>query len=463
MSKKILHLFCRSGSSGMNSLRSSGKAADLLWAVCLLFLLTVACSGQPVAEYKMVLVQDSSEESWEDSSQENRSGKVNGASEAGLKEPLVVELKAAKLAIERFNAETDINNLVLELEVLDLAKVEIDSTEALQSYVNQLQRSNSGGRRSQQQRSVVVGFVIGRGESSLLRGFVDLFGSKDMVLLGSWPSGLPETEGENPLLLNMAKPRYGGNKYLLQYIDQHRNLDSLYVVYDEDNRDKAGDFLARSHSTGLSNLVELEYTNGRGNYNEGRIRSLAELLGNQRVTLQNSEKNSGVVLFLDQQNANEVNRYLAKSPYRYFFDRLDFILNGNTVSPAELTDPDSPRYFVFRQLQDADSEQNYRRFEHQYEKNYHLRAGDESAYLFDKVTLLAYTVKKTVEGEEMTKISGNSLYQDLLETQFKGSTGDILFDEKGQRLVGYAAFRFTGGIFKRIGYFPAGQENFVTN
>ena len=386
--------------------------------------LFLACSGQPVTSYKLVLVQDSS----------NRPQSLG-------------ELKAAKLAIEEFNAETDINGRHLELEVLELAEVELGSATALQSYIKQLQRGAV-------KRSVsVVGFVMGRSQSVASEQFQQILSDKGWVLVGIWPDELAPSRGA--LRLSIVPPMYASNEYLLKYIVERRYWDTVYVVYDEQHRGMAEDFLFRSREVGLNNAAKLQYIKGRANYDQGTIRSLADLLRNQRFALFNEQQRKGIVLFLDQRNAEESNSYLARSPYRYLFGKFDVILNNDELELSQLDNPKSRRYFVMQQQEYQEQRQNYQKLQSQYRRIYHLSMSREVVELYDAVSLLAYTAKKTIESLGTI----GKLYQNLLQGEFKGSTGRLVFDEQGQRLANYVILQWRNELLEIVESFPLSVPN----
>ncbi|MEM9423626.1 MAG: hypothetical protein AAF975_02410 [Spirochaetota bacterium] len=413
---------------------------------CILTLLS-ACSQPTILGYKIVLIQ---------------------AAESGA----VPERKAAQSAIERFNAETKINGLPIELEVLKLETKEaflsgsaMNWEEFLGHYLDQLQRGKK-------QHFVVLGFVMGPSANTLpeSKQLQQILGTKGLLMVGFWPREFENSEGF--LRLNVSLPMYEENEYLLKYMRQERNIEGVYIVYDESYRDRAEDFLSRSQAAGLKNLAWLKYVdrdapaNFVRPYSQGSIKSLSDLLRTQKAPLQDKEQNSAVVLFLNQKNVAESNLYLARSPYRYFFDEFDVYLNGSGLLLEELSNPKTPRYFVVQAQKDDVGEQNYTQFQDWYRRNYHLSVHRELAELYDGVRLLADTAKKTIENNELDLYP--QIYHNWLQGQFEGQTGRLTFarQEKsqgksqgknpGQRLGSYVFFQWTEDSLQTLGYFSKG-------
>ena len=417
-----------------------------------------ACSKPPVGSYTMILVQDSGKRT-DNLSAEEPSAQLS-----------IGGLKAAKMALENFNAATDINNLTLNLEVLDLSLNEIDSQGALQTYVSQLQRNTPSRTATPSveghpQRSLVVGFVMQNANTEALQQFRQLVDSGDQsqVLVGTWPDGLPSSPEVGVMLLNIVKPMYEANAYLLKFAREQRELETLYVVSDNSRQAEARDFLMRARAANTAELVALQWVDGgRSNYREGSIRELSDLLRELRAKVLRSKQRSGVVLFLNQRHTEQSNRYLARSPYRYFFDRLDFILNSKTLELEALSAPNVATYFVVKQRRDEAERQALLKFRNSYQKNYHLHASREAAELFDAVSLLAYAAKKTIEASDDEKRLPALLYDELLRQQFSGVTGCLIFNADGQCLADYQVLQWEKEP-QLLGYFSAGNGGFVAD
>ena len=414
-----------------------------------------ACSKPPVGSYTMILVQDSGK----------RTGSLSA--EVPSTQLSIGGLKAAKMALENFNAVTDINNLTWKLEVLDLSLNDIDSQGALQTYVSQLQRNTASqaaapSPEGHPQRSLVIGFVMQDANTEALQRFRQLVGSggQNQVLVGTWPDGLPLSTGVGTMLLNIVKPLYEANAYLLKFAREQRKLETLYVVSDSSRQAEARDFLMRARAANTAELVALQWVDGRSNYQEGSIQDLSDLLRELRAKILRSKQRSGVVLFLNQRHTEQSNRYLARSPYRYFFDRLDFILNSKTLDLGALSAPNVATYFVVKQRRDEAERQALLKFRNSYQKNYHLYASREAAELFDAVSLLAYAAKKTIEADDDEKKLPALLYDELLRQQFSGVTGRLIFNADGQCLADYQVLQWEKEP-QSLGYFSAGNGGFV--
>ena len=402
-----------------------------LFFVCLLSL--SACAKPVISRYTIVLVQDS---------------------ETLLSSSYA---KAARLAIKQFNGKTNIQGQLLELEILDLAQEPINSKEALASYINSLEykANNQTANNNNPQRSLLIGFVAAPSQSNQsIKRFIGLI--TQQVLLGHWEQPQNQRPKDEKLkdsfVLNTATPASMANRYLKEYIEE-QGFAALYIVYDQQNRNKANNFAAVSPA--MAKAVRLRYVKTGNNYAAGRIQSVGDLLRNQRVRLQNAKANSGILLFLSQQNAAEVNRYLVRSVYRNLFGKIDFILNGEGLSVSALPPADSPRYFVFRQFEEADRQQKYADFRYQYEKNYQLKAERELAQLFDEILLLAYSAKQTIEDPDFEETLVPSLYETLLQNRFAGVNGKILFDANGERMAVYQLLQRRNGRLEVRNYFPA--------
>ncbi len=429
-----------------------------------LALLLSACSRSPLRSYKLILVLDST------------------AAQYGA---LASSIKAAKLGIEKFNGVTNINGLPLELEVLDLGQTDhgIISSAALQHYTSQLQRGSLDDAEGKQ-RSLILGFVLWQeGQSVLQDQFRELLSSERtglFVLLGNWPTADSGHREQNQpaepidqgahLLLNLAPRTFAGNQPLVRYIREVRGLNWLYLVYDESERERALDFSDRIRRAGIEPgaLVSLEYNSpevAKADYSAGYIQSMADLFRDQRIPLQRApdSRRAGLLMFLKQSNARKAHLYLARSPYSYLFDELDFILYSEDLILSELPDPEIERYFVFTPLRGKTQQRNYQIFEQQYQNTYHLRASQQAARLYDAVCLLANTAKQTIESNNFDSHNlANELYQNLLQSRFDGSTGQVIFDHRGQRLRTYTAARLRNGEFEPAGHFAADSGNFVS-
>ena len=400
----------------------------------------VSCSKLPIAHYTLVLVQDSSNES-----------KI-----------LLSQLKAAKLAIEKFNAKTNINTLNLTLEVLDLAKQNIASSADLQSYIHQLQHGKL-------YRSVIIGFVIVAGAIAKTREpatfslpqFQKILKDSGSLLVGSWPFP-PEGTKEYPLQLNVAEPAYASNSYFVQYIINNRKLDNIYIVYDAQHRGIADDFILRSNQHGLQVAAKLLYVAGSSDYAKGRIQSLSALLSVEKNVLRGNKQRNGIVLFLNQSNFAKNNAYLSESPYRYFFDNFDILLNNDQLDFVNSLNPKVARYFVFQQQEFA-AYKKYQNFISQYGKIYHLNARKEAVELYDVIGLLSYAAKKTIEESQIETTLAQQIYQNLLDIEFEGATGNFIFNTQGQRIANYPVFQWTSRELKTLGYFSGLKGLFINN
>ena len=410
------------------------QATRLIWV---LFFLS-SCAKPLISRYTLVLVQDSN------------------AQTSFLASPISYS-KVARLAIKRFNGKTDIRGRSLELEILDLAKEPIDTPAALEKYINRLEYK--GKMNAQQQRSLIVGFVAVSStnlpnQSLPMQRFVGLIRKTQQVLLGHWPAqkepkaqqqGKEATSStRNSFVLNTAIPDLDADRYLQKYIQKYikgQKPGALYIVHDAQNRSRADDFVDSLPSS--QNITRLLYVRTGNNYAAGRIQSVGDLLRNQRTSLQNA--NSGILLFLSQQNADETNRYLTRSIYRSLFDKIDFILNGEGLALSALPPANSPRYFVFRQFQEADRQQKYEDFRYHYQKDYQLKAEEDLARLFDEVRLLAYSAKQTIEQPDFDGNLALPLYENLLQNRFSGIEGRILFDDNGRRLAVYQVLQLKDG------------------